>query len=114
MKDIKNQLDFYKEKQKKAKGSKDHAFTDEDFKSLKTLRERVEEFKENKKKDNEHGDYSQQLLPDKIGADGAIVPQGDQPHAVDADPDCNNYSSPCICHCEKGDAGAKTACLEGC
>ena len=47
-------------------------------------------------------DYSQQLLPNQVG------------HAPDADPDCNNYTSPCICHCEKGDAGAKVACLDGC
>ena len=130
MKDIKDKLDFYKEKQKKAAGSENHAFTSEDFKSLKLLRKRVEEFKENKKKEKEQGegtkaethkddtsggnDYSQQLLPNKVGEDGAIVPQGDQPHAPDADPDCNNYTSPCICHCEKGDAGAKKACLDGC
>ena len=130
MKDIKDKLDFYKEKQKKAAGSENHAFTSEDFKALKLLRKRVEEFKENKQKDKEPAegteaetqnddvsggdDYSQQLLPNKVGEDGAIVPQGDEPHAPDADPDCNNYTSTCICHCEKGDAGAKKACLDGC
>ena len=132
LKDLKVQLDYYKEKKKKSKGSTDHAFTDEDFKSLKTLRERVEELKENEKEDEEYRDYtlntkgethndaskgsdfSQQLLPNKITDDGAIVPLGDQPHAPVSDADCNNYSSPCICHCEKGDAGAKASCLEGC